>query len=165
MQLNTLHRCYIRLLSICMVLLCPQTLSGPIKLHTICSKPKSSCHTRQWHWLNMAIPQPKDKQSTAQSPLFNMTSQALTFTDQAIHWPAVASHRRLLPQGLRCPSCPSYWPKWCASWEPRRQSLHRTAPDPPGRAAPGWALLEALGSHSSYLKESSEREERDKETL
>lgn len=108
---------------------------------------------RQWHWRNVAIPQPKDKQNIAESPLFNMTFCALTFTDQAIHWPAVASHHHLPPRGPRCPSCPSYWLRWCVFWVPRHRSLHQTAPDPPGQAAPGWAPPEASGSHSSYLTE------------
>lgn len=107
---------------------------------------------RQWHWPNVATPQ-KDRQSMAETPLFKMTFCALTFTDQAIHWPAVASHHHLPPLGLRCPSCPSYWLRWCVSWEPRHRSLHQTAPDPPGRAAPGWVPPEVSGSHSSYLAE------------
>ena len=103
-------------------------------------------------WPDVTIQQTKEEQITSESHKFNMTQhRALTFTDQAIHWPAVASHHHLPPRGLRCPSCPSYWLRWCVFEGPRHRSLHQTAPDPPGRAAPGWAPPEALGSHSSYL--------------
>ena len=102
---------------------------------------------------DLANPQPLNKQTLAEPLLFNMTFCALAFTDRVIRWPAVASRRHLPPRGPRCPSCPSYWPRWCVSWEPRRRSLRQTAPDPPGRAVPGWALREASGSHSSYLIE------------
>lgn len=109
-----------------------------------------------------AIRWPQDKQIIAEPPLFNMTFCALTFTDQAIHWPAVASHHRLPPRGRRCPSCPFCWLKWCASWELRRRSPHRTAPDPPGRAGPGSARRGASGCRSSSLEE--EKDGRGRET-
>lgn len=99
-----------------------------------------------------------NKKTKVESLLFNITRCALKWTDQAIHWPAGASHHHPPPQVWRYPSYPSYWLRWCASWEPRRWSPHQTAPDPPGQAAPGWALLEAWGSHSSYLVNEKKKE-------
>lgn len=89
-----------------------------------------------------------------------MTCCVWKLTDQAIHWPAGASHRHPPPRARRCPSYPSYWLKWCVFWAPPHWSLHQIAPDPPGQAEPGWALPEAWEFHSSYLTEKRMEEQR-----
>lgn len=113
----------------------------------------------QWRWLTCQF---HDQRIRAQSyggapVIYHNIQCAATFTDQAIRWPAAASRHRPLLQVQRCPSCPSYWRRSCASWASRHRSLHQTAPDPPSQAAPGWAQPEASGSHNSFLKRAKKR--------
>lgn len=82
----------------------------------------------------------------------HVTCCALTFTDQAIHWPVVVFRHHLPPLGWCCLSCPSCWPKWCVFSGRRLGNLRQTASDPPGRAGPGLVPQEASGCHSSCLQ-------------
>ncbi len=78
------------------------------------------------------------------------------------HWPWVVSRPPPLPQELRCPFYPFCWQTWCVCAGPLRQNPHQTEPGPPGQAALGWALQEALGCHSNYLRKNKDTVKRKK---
>lgn len=73
----------------CTELWCPQTPTGPVYNLKQVKVFMSYNTNRQWHWTNAAIPQPKDKQSMAETPWHFVLWQLLTRQSIDKRWPLV----------------------------------------------------------------------------